>query len=114
MEKNISNQKSDYKRKAVVSVILGFVSVIPATIVLLTGILICVKFLPPLTLATVIIATGVFTPISLIIAVLGIILGILGMKSTKKELAILGIILSLIGLGSSIYIASIATKMSQG
>jgi len=46
--------------------------------------------------------------------IVGLILGILGLKSTKKKLAITGIILSLIGLAGYIYIFSIALRLGTG
>jgi hypothetical protein len=48
------------------------------------------------------IVIGIFF-ISLFVAILGLIFGILGLKSTKKKFAIAGIILCLIGLIVPLY-----------
>jgi TM2 domain-containing membrane protein YozV len=50
---------------------------------------------------------GMVNPLIALIPLFGIIFGIMGLKSTRKNKAITGIILCLIGLGTLIYIYSI-------
>ncbi|MFQ6084385.1 MAG: hypothetical protein ACE5WD_13650 [Candidatus Aminicenantia bacterium] len=87
------------KGKAIASLILGIISVIPAAIIgmefreiiKIPGVMVTISFLA-------ISLTGTFW-----IAIAGLILGAIGVKSTKKKFAILGIILSIIGFGASVY-----------
>jgi len=83
--------KPDPVSKAKFSLICGIISILPILLTLITMYR-AVMFAWMLSLITV---PG---------AIIGIILGILALKSTKKNLAITGIILSLIGLTTSIYI----------
>lgn len=98
MEDNLANQKRDPKGKAIACFILGIISILPILLTLLTMYR-AVMFAWMLSLITV---PG---------AIIGIILGLLGLKSTKKKLAIGGIILSLIGIFGYIYIYIVALRI---
>jgi hypothetical protein len=100
--KNTMNDRLDHQRvkfnpqgKAITSLILGIISILP-----LIGrifVIYWIKTIPAGELLTYLLAR---TPL---IAFLGLILGTLGLKSTKKKFAIAGIILCLIGLIVPLY-----------
>lgn len=95
------SSKSEPNWKASASLISGIISVSPIIITFLT------RF-------QVIIGAGMLSLMAVPIAIIGIIFGIMELKSTKKRLALMGFILSLIGLGTSIYIYLIALRVGQG
>jgi hypothetical protein len=77
MENNLTTQKSNPKGKAPVSLVLGIISLVFSVLALYF----------PMSGVSIIILFGAF-----FIAFLGLILGIIGLRS-KKKLALLGIIL---------------------
>jgi cation transport ATPase len=112
-----SAQKSESnpKEKAIASLILGIISVILAMLIFVGGVVEIILLRYPSYawwtwisgIATIIIQGGFFFLMELIIIIAGLISGVLGLKSTRKNFAMKGIILcviSLICLGASIYI----------
>jgi len=100
------------EKNAIISLILGIVSILPVTAFLLALFLALVApgFMyfgatrgQSILVMYTWIALIYFSPISFLTGVAGVLLGKIGFKSTKKSLAIIGIILSILGLGSSIY-----------
>lgn len=93
--------RSDSKRKAVASLVLGVISV--GLLLLLYGIIGATIILGIMEMS----GMGVFLMSllfsALLSALVGVILGILGLKSTKRNFAIAGIILSVISLSFSVY-----------
>ncbi len=93
MNQNIQQAKSDQKGKAITSLMVGII----------TGILIVIRIvLPSLALAP---GPSVLALFAIIItwlipffSLIGLILGITGLKSTKRNFAIIGILLSVVGL----------------
>ena len=80
------------EKKATVSLVLGIISVIP---------IIIIEFAAKITLymgPTPVIVPFIYFLIDPLIALLGLILGIKGIKSTKRIFSIIGILFSLIGL----------------
>lgn len=104
----IQQPKPASKGKAIASLVAGIISVI-SDMMLLTS------FYFELPLRGVIEQFAYFLFSLLILGwifpVLGLILGIVSLKSIKKNLAIIGIILSLIGLVGVIYIYIIALRI---
>lgn len=92
--------KPDPKGKAVASLILGIIStaLVVITLVSIYGIMPLPKFFGPI--AFIVMYNFAVIPIAMI----GWILGMKSLKSTKSNLAITGIILSIVGLLTSIYI----------
>jgi hypothetical protein len=82
--------KFDSKGKAVTSLILGIISIIPGMIV---------YFAPGLQMVNFWRIIGIILWIILpFVALIGVILGIMALKSTKRNVAIAGIVLCGIGL----------------
>jgi len=80
--------KPDHKVKAIVSFVLGIISVIPFFIFILYW------FFP----ISFIFSFPYMGSTSFIAGLVGLILGIIGLKSSKKKIAIAGIILCIIGV----------------
>jgi len=99
-------QQSPSEKKAIISLILGIMSGgLLISIILMAQIASLVYPITVLGLLEIfggIVASLIYLFIPLI-GIAGIILGILGLKSTKKKFAIAGIILCLIGLIVSLY-----------
>lgn len=99
---NIYQSKFNSKRKifAVASLLLGIISgifiIIPIILVELLSYLEKLPMAIPL-------AEFVFFQITPLITIIGLILGIMGAKSTKRKFAIAGIILCVIGLLVPLY-----------
>jgi hypothetical protein len=92
--------KPNPKGKAVVSLLLGIISGISViTIIIVIELLSRFGGLP----MVMPLAEFVFYRMAPLIAIIGLILGILGLKSTKRNFAIAGIILCLIGLLTPLY-----------
>jgi len=95
MNDNLSTQTSNSKRKAITSLALGIISVIPIiTREWILPSLVLAPMLPP-------ILELIFFIIFFILPLFGlpgVILGMIGLKSTKRNFAIAGIILCIIGL----------------
>jgi hypothetical protein len=89
------SKKEDQKGKAIASLILGIVSILP-----LVGRIFIIYWIKTIPAGELLVYLLTRTPL---IAFLGLILGILGLKSTKKKFAIAGIILCLIGLIVPLY-----------
>lgn len=87
----IQQSTLDGKGKATTSLILGIVSVI---------LLISIRLIPMALASFGSFVVGIILPL---IAIIGLILGILGLKSTKRNFAIAGILLCTIGLSYPIY-----------
>ena len=87
----IQQSKTDLGRKATISFILGIVNVI-----LLTSI----RLIPMALASFGSFVVGIILPL---VAIIGLIFGILGLKSTKRNFAIAGILLCVIGLYYPIY-----------
>ncbi len=79
------------KGKATASLILGIVSVI---------LLISIRLIPMALASFGSFVVGIILPL---IAIIGLILGVLGLKSTKRNFAIAGVVLCAIGLSYPIY-----------
>lgn len=79
------------KIKATTSLILGIVSMI---------LLISIRFIPMALASFGSFVVGIAIPL---ISIIGLILGVLGLKSTKRNFAIVGIILCAISLSYPIY-----------
>ena len=101
--------KPDPKGKAITSLILGIISMFPL-VVGFAG-LVLLRWVAedfywkhynvlPLQVAF---AIFFMSPIAFLSGVVGLILGKIGLKSSRKKLAISGIILSILGLGGSIF-----------
>ena len=106
---------SNHKGKAITSLILGIISVIPNFIVLISFYSLNwqTRFLESRVLGFILGLSymGIGFLIVPLISITGIILGLLGLKSTKKNFAIAGIILSIIDLGTAIYAFLIALRI---
>jgi len=85
------HSKLDPKEKAIVSLVLGIVSVI---------LLMSIRLIPMALASLGSFVVGVLLPL---ISIAGLILGVIGLKSTKKNFAITGIVLCLISLSYPIY-----------
>jgi hypothetical protein len=94
MKKNIPDQKPERKRKAITSIILGTFSFLPFFLGMVCGSRCFVAGVDGLPIFFI---TG-------LLAIIGLICGILSLKSERKRLGIIGIIFSLIGLGASIFL----------
>lgn len=113
MNTNLNKQEItlNQKRKAIASLILGIINIIPAITFLIILLLRCCiakdfywhYLYPP---EGIFIGLGllVFLPITLLSSVVGLFLGKLGLKSTKKNLSLIGIVLCSLSLIFSIYI----------
>jgi hypothetical protein len=98
MTNQINRQlKSDSKIKAFVSLILGIISSSPAMYSLVVNLFNIHISMEESALI------GFMLSREPLLAVIGLILGILGLKSTKRNFAIAGIILCLIGLLTPLY-----------
>lgn len=97
----ITQSKSDRKLKAIISLILGFISLASGKKVIYIY-------------ATYEWAGGWILLLYFIIPLLGIILGKIGLNSTKKGLAVLGIILSAAGLLGTIFLYLFILGMKVG
>lgn len=91
----LQQSKSDSEGKAIISLILGVISISPNIFLPLLADIIPFAIAP-------MIGFYLFLIISLI-ALIGLISGILGLKSTKRNFAIAGIVLCLIGLLVPLY-----------
>jgi hypothetical protein len=105
----IQSSQIDPKRKAITSLIFGFISA-TLSILTLAGGIYGVIGLPKL-FGLIIMGPVMYCFALVPFTIIGVILGIMGMKSTKKRFAIAGTILSLFGLGTSIYIYIIALRI---
>ena len=85
----------DQKGKAITSLILGIISILP-----LIGRIFVIYWIKTIPAGELIRYLLMRIPL---LAFIGLILGILGLKSTKKNFAIAGIILCLIGLIIPLY-----------
>jgi len=91
-------QQLPSEKKAIISLILGIVSGgLLISIILMTQIVSPITTLGLLEMFGGLVAFLIYLFIPLI-GIMGIIFGILGLKSTKKKFAIAGIVLCLIGL----------------
>jgi len=88
--------KINSKGKAITSLVLGIISMGPFIIAKLLIIIAPIPQLGP-------IVSTFFFQIGPLIAIIGLVLGIMGLKSTKRNFAIAGIILCLIGLLVPLY-----------
>jgi hypothetical protein len=96
-------QQLPSEKKAVISLILGIVSEgLLISIILITQIVSPITTLGLLEMFGGLVAFLIYLFIPLI-GIMGIIFGILGLKSTKKKFAIAGIVLCLIGLIVPLY-----------
>ena len=109
---NLDQPKPDPKAKAIASFILGIISLVPL-LVLLPFILRIIPsyyfqsdeaLYPQLRLVLLLAGDGVLT-IGPITGLIGLILGVMGLKSTKRNFAIAGIALSIIALLPVIFCA---------
>lgn len=108
---NSQQNKSDPKGKALASLILGIISLVPQILLLVLAIVMVLtalvggemEFSSGLIMA-ILKLFGILVPLIFIAPIGGIILGIMGLKSTAKNLAITGIVLSTIGLISWFHI----------
>jgi hypothetical protein len=105
MAKNLDSpihSNSLLEKFSLTSLILGIISA--GSLGILFGISFVIIKVGLMTLPKIVggIVIGIFF-ISLFVAILGLIFGILGLKSTKKKFAIAGIILCLIGLIVPLY-----------
>jgi len=89
--------KSNPKWGVIASLILGIISMIPVAIIELMS-----RLAPVMWLSTINIS-AIFFIIAPLIALIGLILGIRALKSTKRNFAISGIILCIIGLLVPLY-----------
>jgi hypothetical protein len=89
--------KFNQKAKALISLILGIVSSIPVIYSVIINL-----FNIPISMEESA-SIGFILSKEPLLAVIGLILGILGLKSTKKKFAIAGIVLCLIGLIVPLY-----------
>jgi len=99
---NNQQPKPDPKGKAIASFIFACISVVPQAIM----VLLISRSGPH---AGGIIVEGfqvLYSPIGMMSAILGLILGIMGLKSTKRNFAVISIILCIIGLLWSLYFLS--------
>ncbi len=111
---NQTIQKSNFdpKRKAVVSLVFGLISVIPVVMLL-------IAFISPWEVLRIFAYLFIVFPsyiLGLIFAILSLIFGIMGLKSSKKKFAVAGIIFStinLILLGITIYIYNYFSDRSR-
>lgn len=97
--------KSTPKRETIaslISLLLGIVSIVPTIIVLLLVLLLFLTAPEAMTfflgLGWIIKVAYPFYGMSILTAIIGIILGIVGLKSTKRKFAITGIVLCVSGL----------------
>jgi hypothetical protein len=95
---NIQQPKSDPKGKSIASLKIGAINV---AILIIPWIIMAPSFghYPPGSLPGETIAsfwTIIYSPVAIILAIWGFILGVSGLKSTKRNLAIAGIALSII------------------
>lgn len=98
MTNQIAQQsKSISINKAITSLVLGIISIIPFIIIELMS-----RLLPVMWLSTINISI-IFFLIAPLIALIGLISGVMGLKSTKKNFAIAGIVLCVIGLLVPLY-----------
>jgi disulfide bond formation protein DsbB len=95
MKRSTTNQKSKSNRKAIISIILGALSFFSSLLDVVCGSLPC--YIPGVGGLPIFFITGP-------LAIIGLICGILSLKSERKKLGIIGIIFSLIGLGASIFL----------
>jgi hypothetical protein len=96
-------QQLPSEKKAIISLILGIVSGgLLISIILMTQIVSPITTLGLLEMFGGLVAFLIYLFIPLI-GIMGIIFGILGLKSTKKKFAIAGIVLCLIGLIVPLY-----------
>jgi len=111
MSDDIITPKSDSKGKAITSLILGIISILPVLAFLIALLLAVIApgfmyFGATRGQSIFVLYTGItliyLSPISILTGIVGIILGKLGLKSTKANLAKIGITLSALGLASSI------------
>jgi uncharacterized membrane protein len=98
-------QQSNQKKKAITSIIIGIFSFLPIiTLKFLMGLILSLlKPTPVLPLNLQIFLFIIFFVIPFI-SIIGLILGILALKSPQKKLAIVGIILCMSGLLTSLII----------
>jgi hypothetical protein len=89
------SKKEDQKGKAIASLILGILSILP-----LIGRFFVIYWIKTIPAGELLTHLLVRAPL---LASLGLIFGVLGLKSTKKKFAIAGIILCLIGLIVPLY-----------
>ncbi len=94
--KNMANQvhqqlKFDPKGKAIASLLLGSIGVVLPFLFLIMS---------WTTYSYPILWAPIFSPVELVIIIIGLILGNMGLKSTKRNFALLGIIMCLVGLGT--------------
>ncbi len=104
MQKNNQQKKYDPKGKAITSLVLGIISGAPMMFLVSMGILAYYMrimgggTMPPL------FQHIVLFPLYTLMSIMGLIFGIQGLKSTKKNFAIAGTILCAIGLFLRLYI----------
>ncbi|MFC1629634.1 hypothetical protein ACFL11_00170 [Patescibacteria group bacterium] len=108
MENRITQSlKQNPEGKAIISLVLGVVSMIVGWIWIL-----------PSSLLQILVGTSgtlsVYFVISFLIPFSGVILGMIGLKSTKKSLAIIGIVLCAIGLLSTLFFFFFMQVMAAG
>lgn len=109
--------KTNPKWKAIASLILGIISIINGIGVMYLPIIIqgLNKPFPPVLVGYIYDIYGnitTFLAVNSLISVIGIILGKIGLKSTKKAFAIAGIMLSIIGLLGTIFFYLFIRMMS--
>ena len=100
--KNFQHYRSTLKKKAIMSLIFGIMSIVEVILVYgMVGIEVMFGIMTQSSMEAIFLIGSLFC--SLIFGIIGLILGILGLKSTKRNFAIAGIILCLIGLLFPLY-----------
>jgi hypothetical protein len=93
---NTQQPKPDPKGKATVSFMLGIISIIPLAISWVLDTLITPFMDNPNTISSLSFSLGIsFLPIASLLALIGAVLGIIGLKSSKRKYAIVGLILGI-------------------
>lgn len=92
----IQPAKSNSKGKAIISLVLGIISISPLIIAKVLIIVVPIPQLGP-------IVNTLFFQIGPLFAIIGLMLGIMGFKSSKRNFAIAGIMLCVIGLLVPLY-----------
>jgi len=109
--------KTDPKWQAIISFVLGLISILADANIVMNyyGIidnLLAGVYEETYTIRVILFYGSLFG--SWLLAMVGFILGIIGLKYAKKKLAIAGIILSIIGLGAYVYLYAMAVRIGTG
>jgi len=115
INQTIQQTKSDPKGKAITSLVLGIINVAlgigSVFHLFIKGIYIGEKYILEY---IYIYGLTTFLAVNSLICITGIILGKMGLKSTKKGIAIAGIVLSIIGLLGSFFFWFFIKAMEKG